>query len=600
MEAEAEQQRRRKQAEQQEQLQGLYRQQEAALKKKRGGAGGDADSRNTRRSPDGGIASAYSKETTPVPVYGDAFSTDANSCGFRSGATAPAAVGTPGTPRGFTTRVDFDDLPAGVQARAEILRTSPGGSGGRGAPVSSLLWRPVSGNGNPPAEPLSSRERQQGTSPASGEPFNKGAKVGAEHRPHLGNAGGSSTDLRDSRHGDTGGRAIGTVSSSGERWGRGGPGFRESATSGRTSSGRFEPEEPPLPTHSSLLPVSSESLFPAYSTADPHATLVRPREDIRRPSSSSRDWDRGPGATAKPAGVSRDQALAAAAGLGRLRQETTTAGTPASGAAAPPQDEMDAFVSSWQTEHLRRRGANEGSLTHKRERAHGTDGTGSGRAAGSPRPTLSTSPSRDFLRSSRARSIAGNHDDDWVPRQKLEDSLAATSRLTDLPLPMPPADTVGGVGGVGRGPLRSVLRDDSGGLNGGSEGSDRSLASDSMLYYLTDQQQEETPPIRKGAGYTEQTLSEMLPGLRDKRKSYGERDWGDGAASGPSSPLEASAGPLLNRGNTGQLDGDEDGALSPLTRLLAVTDVRLGNENGSEFRRSHGKTPGMFFVLAAP
>lgn len=439
LEAAAEEERRQKQAEQQKQLQGLYRQQEEALRKKRPGGG------SARRSSVGSNENVDQESTTRVPACDGAALSQATVSSYSS----PGVIAAHQMPR-RNNAGDIDDLPAGAQARAEILRTSPrGGDSGVSAPTPSLRPSP--------------RESIPVLSPSPRTRF-----------------GGSSSRLAVDR-----GHNVDSMVGSRARMPAGSHRSSEYAPSKRELFQDSVIEEPQLRTHSSLMPVFNESLFPAdHTVTNLHTSLDTSARSSLQTSALSMAWNEG------TKGMHAGNRATSSANpyddrrRDHRRKTVVDAFAPRS-AAAPPQDEMDAFVTSWQTEHLRRRNSNHG-LTSERERE------GLFAPVISPRPPPSISPPRNPLRSSRARSSTSRRGGAWGPPPELEESLAATSRLVDLPraLPLPP--TAAASSDRTKSP-RCRPRSGLGGedeVGDSIEACDRSLTSDSVLYYLTDQQQE--------------------------------------------------------------------------------------------------------------
>lgn len=586
LEADAEEERRRKQAQQQEQLEGLYRQQEEALRKKRGGGEGGG---SARRDSDGGAARG-GNEGARTPVHGAASPGGAlvdidtsrylqaqryaggNDNGFNDIAmhhtSRPLSVGTGAT--------DIDDLPAGAQARAEVLRHSPDGASG-----ASPSWiRPISSGDGHAEISFAPGERRAASSPGY-ERVAGGSKVEAK------------VALPSKREAASGGVSIRTskVSTREEAVGRGGDVSptalggekmserQEAPRGGQGSSLEDSAGELPLQTHSSLLPVSSKSLFPAQSLmSTSHMPLEGDCAAIRLPSSSkasSSETERVCNNGASLTG-NKEIAMSAAAAWRRPHREATV------DAPRVPQDEMDAFVTSWPTEHQRRRGIQGAGDNGRRVSVDLS-------TAGSPRPTPSASPPRD-LRKSRTRSITHSSGDNHGERGcvDLEESLAATSRLMGLPLPMPPPTPGTAGGGSGGGRRRRNGRFANG--NDGAELCEQSLSSDSMLYYLTNQHQgpagegmRKTPP--NGGGYNGGGVVETTVSRSRTRYLHdvGGRARGDGGGGG-----------LLRKAAVRE-NFEEEEPMSPLTRLLAATDVRLGNGGPRSLDGGDDSDSGMMF-----
>eukprot|EP00752_Nemacystus_decipiens_P011215 g9966.t1 len=601
LEADAEEGRRRKQAEQHEQLEGLYRQQEAALRRKRGGG---------RHLKDGGVyqnsrAPAHGGSTSPL----DGSHETAAAAGYpsegevgvgeslrqsqaqqhqqrRAVGLAPPSHSNglggvsragPETPRRRSDVPDVDDLPAGAQARAQVLRSSPrdhdGGLGAASTPRLGSASSARRGN-TPPA-----------ASAAGGGRFKGANGLGLTNPPTAeGARGRTSTTTAAAFEGGVGDGAA--------------------------------PSGPPLQAHSLLVPVSSAALFPPFpaDNADatgPNAAAAFLREDDERPPMQQRSF--------------------AASGAGGRSEHpvASSAGRFAGGVAAePPQDEMDAFVTRWQDEHLRRRG-------FRGQKQHQQDGAGivlppdqsnerhtpsSGSLGGR---TICRSPPRGLNRGSprapgyaagggRARSSSGVPGGRTGEQGDLEESLAATSRMLNPPsLPRPSSVSHAGekadFSGDGR---RQAQRRPLGGFGVEVEGEDdgaanlseRSLASDSILFYLSGRQRESmaeeatataapSSPMAAAAGrFTAASGTELRsrspgtsasrPGLpREPSEAGGGGEGGhDPGSNGGNGTVDrqgvgSSSAPLA--GSVRRGEGGDQGQMSPLTRLLAETPVRL-------------------------
>lgn len=566
--ADADEDRRRKQAEQQEQLQGLYRQQEEALRKKRG---------PTHRQSDSGRAAGTDHResygalpyTMGVPDCdaGHSLGVDVGAGPRQSQTKLPMHDTTDGgvaegaarqSPRRRSGFADVDELPAGAHARAEILRSSPVPVGN--ASASSPSWRPGSSNSNTPAgtSKVVSRGRR-GASPANSRRDGDVAKLKVD--PALvATEQARVADGCDGRYGTESGRADeGGADLTGLRGASGSSlVFPAAAQAGRE---RLRPSasdgEPPLRTRSSLVPVSSATLFPP-NPADASAEVVAGNATTESEACGLR--------TSSAVGVN-----------GSTTRGSAAVAADGSAMRGAPQDEMDAFVTSWQTEHLRRR-SHRWSLNQTNPPQRDTLG-GSVAKDGYPRspsaPTISRSPPRDLLRSSRARStndagtIFGNADE-------LEDSLVATSRMIDPSLPLlPPVGVAGAVGGRRR--RRSVGQ----GLAGnGADPSEQSLTSDSMLFYLSGQQQEPTgapAPSSATAGSGKKTQAGATSRFRRTTREVGVcgQALGNKGREATGAPSLATSLSSPGRGLGQQQEDNEHGQMSPLTRLLAETPVRL-------------------------
>lgn len=575
MEAAADEERRRKQAEQQEQLEGLYRQQEAALRKKRGGAGipreeseGRNDDRDDFRAPPYDMPTLRTDTGHPLGV-GE--SPRKSPTQHRADAADTSTVGgTPSqTPRRRATVPDVDDLPAGAQARAQVMRNSPPLAGVSSAPSplrgpgsATSNHRSVSGNSTP-------KERRGGSPAASGRyDHGAGVEIGADEINRA-------ARVRGGRHGSMAGRnAEGGAGVTGARGGAGRSPVPPAAPAGResrrTSAGV---DEPPLRAHSALVPVSSETLFPT----DLHGQVGAGGHVESLPSFAPRTRAGGAEGLKRSPGASGNSAPAGLVG--------GTDGVCDAGGGV--QDEMDAFVASWQTEHLRRR-RQEGSLVDEpsplQRAAPGGRRTSDGYPGPSSGPHAFGSPSRDLLRSSSARAADKSRGGGAGREQDLEASLVATSRMIgpSPPLPPPAREKVaagwGGVGVGGQGQGRRMQRQTP--VGGGADASEQSLVSDSMLFYLSGAQRErmkasEPGPTRSGNWTSRaETLSESRTGVREDlgRGQDSHREEGGGRRGGASPPPASLSSP---RQAAAGYEGDDLGQMSPLTRLLAETPVRL-------------------------
>lgn len=583
MEAATEEEKRRKQAEQQEQLDGLYRQQEEAIRKKRGGAGVSRD------ELDGRLRGSDDREESRAPPYdmptlrndtghplGIGVSPRKSQAQPRVAADTDVVGGaTYQTPRRRTTVPDVDDLPAGAQARAQVIRNSPPAAGG--ASASNPLRRPGSASSNPRSISRGSTpQERRGGSPTSNGRFDHGA--GLEISAALA-AEEKARTSHNSRHGSMAGRIA-----------DGGAGFRGGARrspnppatpAGRESRRPSEGgDEPPLRTHSALVPVSSGTLFPSNLAGEEGVgRYVEGMPSFAPPTQAGKA-----GGLKRSPGVNGSSAPAGLVG----RTDERDAG-------GAVQDEMDAFVASWQTEHLRRR-RQEGAILDApspQQRASPGGRRTSDGYPGSSGPNALMSPSRDLLRSSSAR-VANNRGNGAGRAQDLEASLVATSRMIGPSPPLPPSaiETAAARGGVGAQGWRTQRQT---GVGGGADPSEQSLVSDSVLFYLTGEQRERVKPsgpspVRAGS-WTNRAES-VNGSTADGREGLGRAQaWreGQGERNGGSSPLAAS---LLSPGQAAADYGvDHPGQMSPLTRLLAETPVRLASDDRLPNR---GVDPGIY------
>ncbi|CAM9686925.1 unnamed protein product [Ectocarpus sp. 13 AM-2016] len=587
-EAEAEEERRRKQVEQQQQLQGLYRQQEEALRKKRVGGGG------RRQSPkDDGEDAAYSR----APAHGGStpVANDSSSVGVAAGYFSPSdgggrgesdvrqgelqhrqaldsafpsargggnAIGGSGGGRQARHRSsipDVDDLPAGAHARAQVLRSSPPNrTPADTSTPNPSSWRPVSarsavGGGGGGGGGLMSKERRGGRSPAAAAADNFDEGTGSR------GAVPAAEESFPDRHRTTPAPALG-----------------DSRDDGARGS--------PLRARSTLVPLSSPTLFPPFP-GDTDADIVRgPPAD--GPWLAQESFAEGRGA------VHRDRVSPAAEAAG------------AAGGVQPPQDEMDSFVTRWQVEHLRG-GSKDGGNDYCLPSSSSFSSPG-GRA-------VCLSPPRGALpaRSSRANGVVRGRGSAAVPggnAGELEESLAATSRMVNPPsLPRPPTgarDDVEGDGG--RSGTRSRRRRPAGPPSGVEDDtadlSEQSLTSNSILFYLSGQQQESmaaSPPTvteeTTGQEHAKsgRTLESRGSGIATNRlgRESSQVDGRDYPWEGRSSAAGAARPSMLTSPRTGASaradggggggGGGDVGQMSPLTRLLAETPVRLQAASGA-------------------
>ena len=593
LEADAEEGRRRKQAEQQEQLEGLYRQQEEALRKKRGGG---------RHPNDGGVGKG-----SHAPAYGGSTSIlDADSRERAAPAGHPSngevdvggglrqsqmqylqqrrAAGIGGvsgaelaTPRRWSNVPDVDDLPAGAQARAQVLRSSPpdrnGGGGTTSTPRAGSASSVRRGSASPAASAASGRLRGASGLAGTNSPAAEGAR------------------------------------------GRTSP----MATAFDRGVGGGAPSGPPLQTSSLLVPVSSPALFPPFpvDNADDTgaAAAALSREDDRHP-------------------MQRSFAASGGAGHPERHPVASSAGSMAGRVAAgPPQDEMDAFVTKWQDEHLRRRGF-QGQRQHQQDGVVGVTSPGIANERHNPSSssspggrTICRSPPRSLLRGSpHARGYANGGGGGRVRgsavlagkaggRGELEESLAATSRMVNPPsLPRPPSIShAGGSAGAGGDGRQAQQRTEGGfgGLGGGEdEGaanlSEQSLTSDSILFYLSSQQRQSmaedataaapSSPMAAGAGRFSGTkgaeLKSRSAGISASRLGLpressevdgggeGGYGWGRKGSDGAGGFQGVNSSSPRLVGSVQREEGADRGQMSPLTRLLAETPVRFKAPGG--------------------
>ena len=530
MDAEAEDERRRKQAEQQAQLDGLYRQQEEALRKKRVGtvnlrcrsdAGASPRDDRQRQSirappPDGGFSDSLDQDHRPSQAqWATEWETSLSSANTT-------------TSRRRCGVTDVNDLPAGVQARAQVLHISPRAAERPDASTSSKqrafpIEYPAGGNFTPRTEKRTdlptdigasgpdfrSSYRSQSVrsdSPAlrshtprtdrhTGSPADVGPSVEAHAFPPPA-AMSSSPRVLGSRRGETRPEVIGrkkdldeescarsvSVTSSVARVGRG-------PTLAST-------DEALLRTRSSLIPVESSMLFPASAGVE---------------------------LLSLPEGDDEETTLACA---GANNGGTTPAGTkPASEFSSrnSPQDEMDAFSTSWQTEQLRRLGQRTTLAAEPSPHQCKTVGGFTGLGGGS---TVATSPFRAHRKSRTPSRSRGGRDSGnaWE-----EQSLAPISRSNGLSSP-PLMD-------------KETNRRNRERVEVCVDEGERPLESDSVLFYLTGEHRQDSPNT---------SLSPI--NININREAAG--------VDGPGSA---------------QRESDQD-EMSPLTRLLAETPVKLPDD----------------------
>ncbi|CAN0041213.1 unnamed protein product [Ectocarpus sp. 4 AP-2014] len=584
VEVEAEEERRRKQLEQQQQLQGLYRQQEEALRKKRVGGGGrrqspknDGEDAAYSRAPAHGGSTPVANDSSSVGVaagyfppshgggrgdndirQGELQHRHAIDGAFPSGRGGGNAIGGSGGGRQARHRSsipDVDDLPAGAHARAQVLRSSPPNrTPADTSTPSPSSWRPVSarsavggGGGG-----LVSKERRGGRSPAA--------------------AAADDFDEGTGRRGDA---SAAEESFPGRRRTTPAPAFGDNRDDGARGS--------PLRARSTLVPLSSPTLFPPF------------------PGDTDADIARGP-----PADSPGLEQESFAGGRGAAHRDRVSPAAGAAGGVHPPQDEMDMFVTRWQVEHLRGgRKADGNDYCLPSSSSFSSPG---GRA-------VCLSPSRGALpaRSSRANGVVRGRGSAAVPggnAGELEESLAATSRMVNPPsLARPPTGAHDdGEGDGGRSGTRSRRRRPAGPPSGveddAADLSEQSLTSDSILFYLSGQQQESmaaSPPMVAeevtGGQYAKsgRTLESRGSGIATNRlgKESSQVDGRDYPWEGRSSAAGAARPSTLTSPRTGASaradggggggggGGGDGGQMSPLTRLLAETPVRLQAASGA-------------------
>lgn len=170
-------------------------------------------------------------------------------------------------------------------------------------------------------------------------------------------------------------------------------------------------------------------------------------------------------------------------------------------------------------------------------------------------------PPRDDPGDSRARRREGLEASGKVPE---EGPLGASSFMVSLPgRPSPSTKAAGG-----RPRARDLTR---GGAEDGPEAFEQPLASDSILFYLTEAQkeQEERANQRVSRAHYRKSGGASTPGLPSAR---GRGVEADGEPSGSRLSLRLASVSTEPEAGPGT---DEEESMSPLTRLLAATDVRL-------------------------
>lgn len=641
IEADADAERRRKQAEQQAQLKGLYRQQEEALQRRRGGGGGSgggvAASRESgvsvtpRRRSDGqhGIGASVGvrldeRESPGAPAYATAspendpwqssppgfgppgsqrglargqFDTADNNGANFSGGNASRRI----APRTRRSLSDVDDLPAGAQARKEILQISPTmatTAAAAGLSESDLsLRRGYGGGDHHPSEYGGERDiagkmpeslpRTAGAASVLGVAAmeDSGASRACDGSRY---SAGARRERRSLGTGaDYAGAASGEYNS-----------FAFHATAASTMIGdahnprrsfMTNEDEPPLRTRSSLVPVSSQTLFPKNPSETP-GELLAADHNAKEEGQSVASYSNG----RDTQHLSDAEAIAAAAVEGSKTNDANDGNTRGGDGsfAREPQDEVDAFMTSWQTDHFRRRGHRNGSLGDAQV------GQAVAEHDGCATPWLDTavprSPRRYVPRSPGARSVKAAAESVHATsgdreEGELEKSLVATSRMTESHIPLHLQARAGDdsrlVGGRRRrrGTRESQILgelEEEENMNA----SERSLTSDSMLFFLSGNQEQDSRDPPAAPVHSTEATAAAAPDVTDydNNEKYTANSLG-----GPSPSTMISTGKLLSRGrDAGRLqEEEEDGSMSPLTRLLAETPVRL--EAGGGPRRRH-------------
>ncbi|CAN0014883.1 unnamed protein product [Discosporangium mesarthrocarpum] len=560
MEEEAESERRQKQAEQQEQLQDLYRQQEEALQRRRGSSrlrpGMPGQSLPGDSGGHGPGAGGLDTPRSPRPPH----SLDAT----ESLPSHPKGVGYTNTSQGYlrANGPSIDDLPAGADARAAVLQRTHLQEQS-GPPGSATELR-----GPPFQERMRSREGQPQGLPGAGVGGRTGWAARGEHGSGLrrkmpqGNARGSGATRRGEGRVETGawGQGVGEV-----------PEMKD---------------EPPLPTYSSLRPITGVGAANSGSTARPRATAQTQGLDPIFGASGVPEW---PGGNDRPAPIQRvespgdvQQGLQGSQGGGGGGRKASAPVT-----APDLDDEMDAFVISWQRNHLQRRSTasatevgvgarqpHQGASFREVGTEHGGLVASAGRAAGGVETRrLSVPPvSSPSLLIGGGRVGGGGGgpghgsthammDDQHRHGEDLEESLAATSRLM--------------------GPLSSIQSSGAGtgararGNEDGVNTSELSLMSDSLLCYLN---ADHCKAEEAGTGGPQGARSRVVsaPVANSMGTGHGSSERKLGAPWLESPPPQGAPGVVESVGADGK-------PLSPLTRLLAATHVQLEGYEGTSF-----------------
>lgn len=539
MEAEAEEEKRRRQAKQQEQLEALYRQQEEALQKKRGGS---MDSGGVRRSSDSGTPRNRSRQ-----VMDRGFDAGQNKSpgSERAGQGSPAAdemtLGNdpvalrtpPNQPGGI--KLDINDLPAGAHARAEVLRGVPS-RGKRESPP----WENSEPREHHVDKDLESDERGIEAPPA----LARGISKEEDRVVHASTERGVVS--RESR------RRGSALLVSESRCHRRSDRDANEMPSRQETVGILPSQdvEPPLRNHSTLLPISNATLFPSDPVEAPRLAAGSHGASggyIPRRRRSIHVVDR-PVAVKGRAGSS----------IGAPEWSRKTAEGSGSG------DEIDALVASWNTNPLRGR-AVQSPLSRVRGNVDGSRAAES--CAGSPKLTISSSPQpRASPRDSRAREQNRSSDGNGVSQEEmLGEFMGSTSR--QMGIRMPPIQSAV-IPGSKRHPRRGMTS----AMEDGPDASEQSLTSDSVLYYLADSHREKTSEPS-----TSVTAGGSLLVADKAERTRRRRRWGRDCVTAPPVVVPPLRSPLAEAEEEEDRGGDGHEATSPLTRLLAQIDVRLGD-----------------------
>lgn len=444
MEAEQEEERRRKQEKEKAQLDSVYRQQEEALRKKRG------------------------MGSTPLHRLGsDTSARDSRSSIVHHGLSGSPSHHSPMTPRSRGVPLDVNNLPAGAQARAQSLRSSP--------PATSSLCRPRSlRSGNPAGRDFTSmvgRHADVCTGIESSVPV-----VPPDvHR---------SARVLDSKRGEMRRKAVNGTDASGDRCGKGVASTVPSAFPVRKGPPSATTNEAPLRTRSAFVPVESTMLFPEVDYIDPAPQFVLSEGDSEM--SLARGTD-----------VDRVKALVGASHAAGFASRDS------------PRDKIDTLISSSQY----RKGQNRRESPSAELAPHQVKTMSGCTTFSGVRATVGESSPFDGRTHSRALS---ENRGGYGPRSDREvgESLAMTSRMMEPSTLLPPP-----------------VDEDERGLNHEPE---QPLESDSMLLY---------------------------PAWQDRQELSGT--------------LRSPPGKAVGMGSLTSEEGEVEDEMSPLTRLLAETSVKL-------------------------
>lgn len=308
MEAEQEEERRRKQEKEKAQLDSLYRQQEEALRKKRGGNNTPLHRLGAGTSARDNSSSIRVQHAFSGSPYQDRMSSHAQ---YLTEIESSSSHDSPTTPRSRGVPPDVNDLPAGAQARAQSLRSSPSRSD---PPATSSSCRPRSAcSGNPAGGNFT---------PMTGRLADVCTGLGSSVLLIPSDLPRSARAL-DSKRGAMRREVVSGTYAGDNRCAKG-------VTSTAPSAfpvGRRLPSavinEAPLRTRSAFVPVESTMLFPEVDYIDPAPQVVLSEGDSEM-------------SLARGAGGDGDKALVGASHATGFASRDS------------PHDEIDAFISSWQ------------------------------------------------------------------------------------------------------------------------------------------------------------------------------------------------------------------------------------------------------------